>query len=45
MKITDDMVCPPTFAYLPSPRMMTYMINRASRAEIDPATGTYKFPF
>ena len=30
--VTDDMVIPPTFTYLPSTEVITFMINRATKA-------------
>ena len=45
VKLTDEMVFPPTFSYLPSPRLITYMINRASQAKQDPETKEYELFF
>jgi len=32
VKITDEMAFPPTIIYMPSPDLLTFMINRASKA-------------
>ena len=32
VKITDEMAFPPTMIYMPSPDLLTFMINRASKA-------------
>ena len=45
VKITDQMVFPPTTVYLPTPELLTFMINRAVRAKKDPETGLYGFIF
>ena len=45
IKITDDMVFPPTMVYLPSPELLTFMINRAANAKKDSVTGNYGFIF
>ena len=45
IKITDQMVFPPTTVYLPTPELLTFMINRAVRAKKDPETGLYGFIF
>lgn len=42
--ITDDMIIPPTFMYLPSEDMLTFMINRACKAEKD-ENGEYGYIF
>ena len=39
------MVFPPTTIYLPTPELLTFMINRAAKAEKDPDTGLYGFIF
>ena len=31
--ITDEMVFPPTMIYMPSPQLLTFMINRAAKAK------------
>ncbi len=44
MEIPDDIVFPPNFSYLPSPELLTFMINRATKAKKD-ANGNYGFIF
>ena len=39
IKITEEMVFPPTTIYLPTKELLTYMINRASVAKRNPDTG------
>ena len=44
MKVSDDMVFPPTMSYLPSETVLTFMINRASKAKKG-VDGNYGFIF
>ena len=45
MKLTDDIVFPPTTVYIPTPELLTFMINKAIVAKKDPETGDYGFIF
>ena len=44
MMVTDDMVYPPTMSYLPTESLLTFMINRATKAKRG-EDGKYGFIF
>ena len=44
LEISDDIVFPPSFSFLPSQELLTFMINRATKAKKD-ANGNYGFVF